>query len=102
MTMRNVEKAKDSREKTRAQARAKQFNSDVSDKITRMKFTSTRVLEERAEMDRKAEEERRVTDKYIRRHKYQNKDVTVWDIAAQRPSYLRYRSTADDDANSVA
>ena len=27
--------------------------SDVSDKITRMKFTSTRVLEERAEMDRK-------------------------------------------------
>lgn len=98
MTLRNIEKAKDTRE-TAAQARAMHTKSDVSDKITRMKFTSTRVLEERAEMDRKAEEERRVTDKYIRRHKYLDKNITVWDIAAQRPSYLRYRST-DEDAKT--
>ena len=85
---RNIEKAK----KVREEAPPPQLmGTHVSERITRMKFTSSKMLEERAELDRKAEEERLNTDKLIRRHKYMDKNITVDNIAKESPSYLRYR-----------
>jgi hypothetical protein len=89
-TERNIARAKQSRtEKRNAQTESQ----GVSDKITRMKFTSSKMLEERAELDRKQEEGRLQTDKRIRRHKYRDKNISVADISKERPSYLRYRYT---------
>lgn len=91
---RNLEKAK----QDRSEVRANDYSADggnVSDKITRMKFTSTKLLEERAEMNRKIEEGKLQTDKLIRRHKYQDKNISVEDISRETPSYLRYRYTGE-------
>ena len=93
-TERNLEKAKQTRtEKRQDRRNTKAESSGVKDKITRMKFTSSKMLEERAELDRKQEEGRLQTDKRIQRHKYQDKNISVADISASRPSYLRYRFT---------
>lgn len=87
---RNLEKAKAVRREFKKTAVVTQ--KTVDEKITRMKFTSSKMLEERAEVERRAEEGRLNTDKLIRRHKYLDKSVTVADISRERPSYLRYRS----------
>ena len=93
-TERNLEKAKQTRtERHQDRRNTKAASSGVKDKITRMKFTSSKMLEERAELDRKQEEGRLQTDKRIQRHKYQDKNISVADISASRPSYLRYRFT---------
>ena len=85
---RNLEKAKQVRKKNRP---LRLMGDGVSDKITRMKFTSSKILEERAELGRKAEEGKLQTDKLLRRHKYLDKNISVADISRETPSYLRYR-----------
>ena len=87
-TERNIQRAKQSRTEKR------QIESHgVKEKIQRMKFTSSKMLEERAELDRKHEEGRLQTDKRIRRHKYRDKNISVADISKEAPAYLRYRYT---------
>lgn len=92
-TERNIARAKQSRTEERRHTKVESHG--VKDKITRMKFTSSKMLEERAELDRKQEEGRLLTDKRIRRHKYRDKNISVADISKEAPSYLRYRYTGD-------
>lgn len=91
---RNLEKAKQVRQKNKP---SRAMGDGVSDKITRMKFTSSKILEGRAELDRKVEEGKLQTDRMLRRHKYVDKNISVADISKETPSYLRYRYSGSKD-----
>ena len=96
LTERNLDRARTSRKERPPIL----IGTDVNDRVTRLKFTNKKTLEERAELDRKTEDERLQTDKYIRRHRYRDKHITVFDISCQRPAYLRYRHGTEDEATT--